>query len=57
MLLLADVFEDFRCTYLAQYRLDPANYYTSPSRSWDALLKHTGVELELLTNIDMHLSI
>ena len=32
-------------------------YYTSPGLSWDALLKKTDVELELLTNIDMHLFI
>ena len=57
VLLLADVFENFRGTSFNQYGLDPANYYTSPSLSWDALLKHTGVELELLTNIDMHLFI
>ena len=28
---------------------------TSPGLSWDALLKKTGVELELFTDIDMHL--
>ena len=57
MLLLAEVFESFRCTCLKQYVLDLANYYTSPGLSWDALLKNTGVELELLTDIDMHLFI
>ena len=36
-------------------RLDPAHYYTAPGLSWDALLKKTGVELELLTDLDMHL--
>ena len=35
--------------------MDPAHYLTSPGLSWDALLKKTGVELELLTDIDMHL--
>ena len=34
-LLLADVFEYFRKTYLKQYGLDPAHYYTSPGLSWD----------------------
>ena len=57
MLLLADVFETFRKTCLSQYGLDPAHYYTSPGLSWDALLKKTGVELELLTDYDQHLFI
>ena len=36
---LTDVFENFRKLCLQQYGLDPANYYTSPGLSWDALLK------------------
>ena len=55
--LLADVFENFRNLCLQQYKLDPANYYTSPGLSWDALLKKTNVELELLTDYDMYLMI
>ncbi|KAK3707294.1 hypothetical protein QZH41_004240 [Actinostola sp. cb2023] len=57
VLLLADVFETFRKTCQMQYGLDPAHYYTSPGLSWDALLKKTGVELELLTDYDQHLFI
>ncbi|XP_046841791.1 uncharacterized protein LOC124435903 [Xenia sp. Carnegie-2017] len=57
VLLLADVFENFGKLCLERYKLDPAHYYTSPDRSGDALLKRTGVELELLTDIDMHLFI
>ena len=57
VLLLADVFETFRKMCLRQYGLDPAHYYTSPGLSWDALLKKTGVELELLTDYDQHLFI
>ena len=57
VLLLADVFEEFRRTCLRQYGLDPAHYYTAPGLSWDALLKKTGVELELLTDYDQHLFI
>ena len=53
VLLLADGFEQFRKTYLEQYDLDPAWYYTSPGLSWDALLKPSGAELELLTDPDM----
>ena len=57
VLLLADVFESFRKTCQKQYGLDPAHYYTSPGLSWDALLKKTGVSLELLTDYDQHLFI
>ena len=55
--LLADVFENFRNICLKQYKLDPANYYTSPGLSWDALLKKTNVELELLTDYNMYLMV
>ncbi|GFR65766.1 protein NYNRIN [Elysia marginata] len=57
VLLLADVFENFRKTCQKQYKLDPAHYYTSPGLSWDALLKKTEVKLELLTDYDQHLFI
>ena len=57
VLLLADVFENFRNTCLKRYKLDPALYYSSPGMSWDALLRITGVELELLTDYDQHLFI
>ena len=56
-LLLADVFENFRKVCQGKYGLDPAHYYSAPGLSWDALLKKTGVELELLTDMDMHLFI
>ena len=54
VLLLADVFENFRKTCLEYYRLDPCHYFTSPGLSWDAMLKMTDVKLELITNIDMY---
>ena len=57
VLLLADVFENFRKVCHDRYGLDSANYYSAPGLSWDALLKKTGVELELLTDLDMHLFI
>ena len=53
VLLLADVFEEFRNICSENYSLDPAWYYTSPGLSWDALLKHSKVKLELLTDPDM----
>ena len=53
VLLLADVFEEFRNICMENYSLDPAWYYTSPGLSWDALLKHSKVNLELLSDPDM----
>ena len=52
-MLLADVFENFRKTCLKHYKLDPAHYFTSPGLAWDACLKETGQELELLHDYDM----
>jgi len=49
VLLLTDIFENFR----KSYRLDPAYYYTLPGFTSDAMLKHTGINFELLTDIDM----
>ena len=38
ILLLVDVFENFRKTCLQYYKLDPCHYFTSPGLSWDAML-------------------
>ena len=51
--LLADVFENFRNMSLKIYELDPAHYVTTPSLSWDAALKCTEVELEIIKDIEM----
>ena len=53
ILLLSDVFENFRKTCLKYYKLDPCHYFTSPGLSWDAMLKMTDIKLELMTDIDM----
>jgi len=53
VLLLSDVFENFRDVCLSNYGLDPAWYYTSPGLAWDACLKITKANLELLTDYDM----
>ena len=53
VLLLADVFENFRNLCLKIYGLDPVYYYTAPGLSWDACLKITGVNLELLSEPNM----
>ena len=48
VLLLADVFENFRRMSLNYYELDPCHYYTLPGLSFDDCLKKTKIELELL---------
>ena len=57
VLLLADVFENVRGVCMENYHLDPAWYYTAPGLAWDAALKMTEVELELLSDPDMLLMI
>ena len=57
VLLLADVFENFRNVCMENYKLDPAHYFTAPGLAWDACLKITDVELELLSDINMLLMI
>ena len=53
--LLADVVENFRTVLLKNYLLDPAWFLTAPAFFWCAMLKMTGVELELICegNIEM----
>ena len=53
VLLLADVFENFRKTCLKHYKLDPCHYYTAPGLAWDACLKETKQELQLLKDYYM----
>ncbi|XP_066585457.1 uncharacterized protein [Prorops nasuta] len=62
-----DVWTKFKIRTLGEYSdlylktdillLDPAHYYTLPSFTWDAKLKHTGIKLELFTDVDMLLFI
>ena len=56
-LLLANVFQTLVSTCLDYYGLDPCHYFSSPGLSWDAMLKITGIELELISGTDMHLYI
>ena len=50
VLLLADMFENFRDVCLQHYGLDPAHNYTSSGLSWQATL-------DSLTDINQHLFI
>ena len=53
VLLLADVFENFRDLCLKIYKLDPVHYFTAPGLAWDACLKMTDIDLELLNDPNM----
>ena len=54
VLLTADVFEKFVNEPLEHYKLDPSHYFSSPGLNRDAMLKMTGIKLDLISNIDMH---
>lgn len=55
VLLLADIFENFRKMCLAYYKLDCAHAFTGPGFAWESALKMTGVKLDLLLDPDMYL--
>ena len=57
ILLLADVFENFRNVCIKIYELDPANFLIAPGLAWQPCLKKTWVELELLTDPNMLLMV
>ena len=48
MLLLADVFENFRNMWL-----DHNRFLTAPGSAWQAALKNTKVKIDLLTDINI----
>lgn len=54
VLLLCDIFENFRNTCLRHYKLDPAYYVTASSLTWDAMLLYTGVRLELISHLEIY---
>ena len=51
------MFENFRNTCLKVYELDPAHFLSLPGLAWQACLKKTNVELELLTHYNMLLMV
>ena len=55
--MLADVLENFRNMCIKVYELDPAHFLSAPGLAWQACLKKTEVELELMTDVDMLLMV
>ena len=56
-LLTTDIFESFRKKCLEHYELDPAHFLSAPGLLWQACLKKTEVELELLAEADIQLMV
>ena len=62
ILLLADVFENFRNMCPKIYEFDVARFFfffffSAPGLTWQAALKNTKIKLDLLTDIDMLLMV
>ena len=57
VLLLANIFENFRSSCMNHYGLDPDWYFSAPGLAWDASLKITKFQLELSSDPDMLLMI
>ena len=55
ILLLADVLTNFRANCIKNYQIDPFHSFTVPGFAWQAALKMTGVELDLVSDKDMYL--
>ena len=56
-LLLPDVFEYFQGMCIKEYELDPAHFLSLPGLAFQACLKKTNIELELLRDYDMLLMV
>ncbi|XP_075158156.1 uncharacterized protein LOC142231433 [Haematobia irritans] len=57
VLLLTDIFENFRILCKSIHKLDPCQYFTAPGLSYDAMLKlitSDGFSLELLKDVDTY---
>ena len=55
VLLLADVFEKFRNNSVRNYGLWPSHYLSALALSCDAMLNMTEINLELISDPDMHI--
>lgn len=56
-LLLSDIFNNYRKKCMQIFSLDPLYFCTAPALSFQAMLKFTGVQLELLRDPEMFLFI
>ena len=54
VLMLADIFENFRNNCLKYYHLDPANYVSAPSLSYHAMLLLSKVVIEPYPTLEIY---
>jgi hypothetical protein len=54
VMLLADIFENFRTISLDEFNLDPAHYISLPAFAFDSMLAFTNAEPQLLTDSNMY---
>jgi hypothetical protein len=54
VLLLSDVFENFRQTTLDNYELDPAHFVSNAQLTLSAFLRYSRAELELFTDVNKY---
>ena len=54
VLHLSDIFESFRDQCVDYFQLDPAHYFSGPHFTYDAFLRHSGIQLELLTDVNQY---
>ena len=57
VLLLSDMFENFRHICMNHYGLDPPWYFSAPGPTWHAALKITTIQIELVSDSDMLLMV
>ena len=57
VLLLTDVFQNFRQTIYDKHRLDPLHFIILPSLAWASAMKYTNAKLDLITDPDMYLMV
>lgn len=55
--LLTDIINSFRAICYEHYKLDMCHFWTAPSLTWQAMLKHTGIVIELMVDYDMVLMV
>ena len=55
ILVLVDIFEEFRSRIHSYYGLEPLRYFTTPGISFDAALKYTGVKLDLISDANLYI--
>ena len=54
VLLLICVFQTFKKEFVNFFELDSAHYFSTPGYSWNAMLRFTGTNLKLISDIEKY---